>query len=70
MKARYYPEDDLLVLRMSEKPYQRAEKIGPFIIHYTDDGEPVRLEILHAEQFLRETTGALPYPTAAKLLSR
>ena len=69
MKAKYYPEDDLLVLRVSDKPYQHAERIGTFIIHYTNEGEPVMLEILHAAQFLKETTEALPYPTVAKLLA-
>ena len=70
MKAKYYPEDDLLVLRMSDRPYAHAEKIGAFIIHYTSEGEPVTLEILHAAQFLKEATEALPYPTVAKILHR
>lgn len=68
MKARYYPEDDLLVLRFSEKIYDYAEKIGSFIIHYTKDKEPIMLEILKASQFIRETTEALPYPTLNKIL--
>lgn len=68
MKARYFPEDDLLVLRISDQPYQEAEKIGQFILHYSKEGEPVMLEILHAAKFLKETTEALPYPTVAKLL--
>lgn len=70
MKAKYYPDDDLLVLRMSEQPYQHAEKIGPFVIHYTNAGEPVMLEILQAARFLKETTEALPYSTVAKLLQQ
>lgn len=70
MKAKYYPEDDLLVLRVSDKPYQRAEKIGSFILHYADDGEPVMVEILHGAQFLKETTEALPYSTVAKILQK
>lgn len=70
MNARYYPDDDLLVLRMSEQPYEHAEKIGPLIIHYTGKGEPVALEILQAAQFLREAAGALPYQTVAELFRR
>lgn len=70
MNARYYPEDDLLVLRMSEQPYAHAEKIGTWIVHYTKTGEPVMLEILHAARFLREATEALPYPTLAKILRK
>ncbi len=68
MKARYYPEDDLMVLKLLEKPYDYAEKIGTFIIHYTKNKEPVMLEILNASQFIRETTEALPYPTLNKIL--
>ena len=70
MRARYYPEDDLLVLRMSDQPYEHAEKLGTFIIHYTKAGEPVMLEILQAARFLKEATEALPYATAAKLLHK
>jgi uncharacterized protein YuzE len=68
MKVRYYPEDDLMVLKLSERPYDYAEKVGSFIIHYTKDKEPVILEILKASQFLRETTEALPYSTLNKIL--
>jgi hypothetical protein len=68
MKARYYPEDDLLVLKVSERPYDYAEKIGLFVIHYTKKNEPVMLEILHASQFLKETTEALPHRVVAKIL--
>ena len=68
MKTRYYPEDDLLVLRLSEQAYDHAEKVGTFIIHYTPKGEPSLLEILHASRFLKEAAEALPYPMVAKLL--
>ena len=70
MRAKYYAEDDLLVLTLSEKPYEHAEKVGPFIIHYTGEGEPVMVEILQGAQFLKETTEALPYPTVAKILRK
>jgi hypothetical protein len=68
MKAKYYPEDDLMVLRISDKPYDFAEKIGIFIIHYTKEKEPVMLEILKASQFLKETTESLPYHILNKIL--
>jgi len=70
MKARYYREDDLLVLQVADKPYHQAEKIGSFIIHFTSDGEPVMVEILQATRFLKEAAAALPYPAVAKVLGR
>ena len=48
MKAKYYPEDDLLVLRFSDRPYNHAEKIGMFVVHYAKDNEAVLMEILNA----------------------
>ena len=68
MKAKYYSEDDLLVLKLSDKPYDYADKIGTFIIHYTKSKEPVLLEILNASKFLKETAEALPYSTLDKIL--
>ena len=66
MEAKYYPEDDFLVLKFSDVSYDYAEKIGTFIIHYTKEKEPVMLEILKASQFLKETTQALPYSAVNK----
>ena len=60
MSAKYYKEDDLLVIKLSKKPYKVAEKIGSFIVHYSKDKEPVLLEILNASRLLKETSKALP----------
>ena len=68
MKAKYYPEDDIMVLELSERAYDYAEKVGSFIIHYTKNKKPVMIEILNASQFIKDTTGALPYRTLNKIL--
>ena len=60
MKAKYYPDDDLLVLQFSNVPYDYAEQIGIFIIHYTKNKEPVSIEILNASKFIKETVQVLP----------
>jgi len=70
MKVKYYPEDDFMSLKMSDAPYDYAEKIGSFIVHYSSDKEPVMLEILNASQFLRETIDALPYPMVDNIFHR
>lgn len=60
MNAKYYQEDDLLVIRLSKKPFKAAEKIGSFIVHYDAKKEPVLVEILNASRILKETSKALP----------
>lgn len=60
MNAKYYEEDDLLVLKLSNKPFKAAEKIGQFIVHYDEKKEPVSVEILNASKLLRESSKALP----------
>lgn len=60
MSAKYYQEDDLLVIKLSKKPFKAAEKIGSFIVHYDAKRQPVLLEILNASKMLKETSKALP----------
>ena len=60
MSAKYYQEDDLLVIKLSKKPFVAAEKLGSFIVHYDEKKEPVSVEILNASKLLKETSKALP----------
>lgn len=60
MSAKYYKDDDLLVIKLSKKPFMVAEKIGSFIVHYDAKREPVSVEILNASKLLRQTSKALP----------
>lgn len=60
MNAKYYQEDDLLVLKLSKKPFKVAEKLGSFIVHYDAKKEPVLVEILNASEWLKATSRALP----------
>lgn len=69
MSAKYYKEDDLLVIKLSKKPYKVAEKVGSFIVHYTKDREPALLEILNASKLLRETSKALPKSMVREIFS-
>lgn len=69
MKAKYYKEDDLLVLRLSSKQYEVAEKLGSFIVHYDIKKNPVLIEVLNASRFLKETSRALPKAIRQSLFS-
>ena len=59
MNAKYYQDDDLLVVKLSNKPFKAAEKIGSFIVHYDANKEAVLVEILNASRLLKATSKAL-----------
>ena len=69
MSAKYFKDDDLLVIKLSKKPFKVAEKIGSFIVHYSKDKEPVLLEILNASRLLKETSKALPKSVRREIFS-
>lgn len=60
MKIRYYKDADLLSLRISKEPYKFARQTGDLIVHYTEDKEPVLIEIVNAAKFLKDTTKLVP----------
>ncbi len=60
MKAKYHEDADLLSLRISNAPYKYARQSGDIIVHYSDNKEPVLIEILNAAKFVKDTTRMLP----------
>ena len=60
MKIKYYSKDDILVVKLRNDPYDYAEMEGNFVIHFTKDRRPVRIEILNASNFLKKQGNALP----------
>ena len=60
MSVKYYNEDDILVIKLSTTPYDYAEKEGDFIIHFSKENKPVRIEILNAHKFIKDTASSLP----------
>lgn len=60
MKLRYDKDDDALMIWLSKKKVDYAEQEKNIIVHFSKDNKPVLLEILHASQFLAETSKALP----------
>ncbi|MBI2011405.1 DUF2283 domain-containing protein [Candidatus Daviesbacteria bacterium] len=54
-KIIYEPEDDVLNIWLSDKPYEYGEDDGNLIItHYTKDDEPVYIEVLFASRFFKD----------------
>lgn len=60
MKVKYYKKDDILVLKLSDKPIDYAEESNWVIVHFDKNKEPVRIEILDASRFLKEEGKVLP----------
>lgn len=56
----YEAEDDVLNIWFSKKPIDYAQQSGDIIVHFTEDGEAVYLEILDASQFLKKAATKLP----------
>jgi uncharacterized protein YuzE len=70
MKAKYYEDADLLSLKISNTPYKYARQEGDVIVHYSENKEPVLIEIVNAAKFLRDTTKQLPKKIRDKLFSQ
>jgi len=67
-KIRYDHEDDVLMIWFAEgKTVDHAEQTGQSILHVTEQGEPVLLEILNAHDFILDLVSAAisPAETAA-----
>lgn len=60
MKAKYYKDADLLSLRISNTAYKYARQNGDVIVHYSENKEPVLIEIINAAKFIKETAKMLP----------
>jgi len=58
-KMRYDHEDDVLMIWLAEgKQVNHADQLGSLILHVTETGEPVLLEILNAREFVMEVVRA------------
>ncbi|MBN2303501.1 MAG: DUF2283 domain-containing protein [Anaerolineae bacterium] len=68
LKMRYDHEDDVLMIWFAQgKKVDHAEQTGQSILHMTENGEPVLLEILKAREFVPElvrTVMAVPAVSA------
>lgn len=51
-KIKYSKDVDVLLIEFSDKKIDHAEEKGQVIIHFSEDDEPVLLEILDAKEFV------------------
>ncbi len=52
MKVKYSRDVDILMVWLSDDPFDYAEEAGGVITHFSSDGKPVLLEIQGAKEFL------------------
>ena len=60
IKTRYDKEDDVLMVFLGKGKIDDAQQTGNIIVHLSEKGEALLLEILNASKFLRETSQAFP----------
>lgn len=56
MGYKYDPDADVLAIEISKEPFDYAEEVGDFVVHFTKRGKPVYVEILNAHRFIRDAT--------------
>lgn len=52
--TRYSKDVDILMVKVSDEPIAYAEEAERFIVHFSEDGRPVLLEIMDAKDFVLE----------------
>ena len=60
MKYSYDQESDILAIWIVNKPFDYAEEMGDFIVHFDKKNNPVYVEIMRAHKFLKKATTILP----------
>lgn len=56
LRMTYDPRVDVLLVKVSKRPIDYAEELGPVIVHFTKNHKPVALEILDASHFVSQAT--------------
>lgn len=60
MNGMAYSKDvDILLVKVADAPITHAEEAGQFIVHFSEDGDPVLLEIMDAKEFVLESLHTL-----------
>lgn len=68
-KFKYEKEDDVLNIWLSDRKIDYADQTGDIIVHFTEDEEPVYMEILDASKFLKRQAEDLPKEIKQKFFS-
>ena len=64
-KIRYSEDVDTLMVELSTEPIDHAEESRPFIVYFSESGQPVLLELLDTKEFvLGSLTSLVKHPEA------
>jgi hypothetical protein len=63
MKYSYDRQSNVLRIKIVDRPFDYAEEMGNFVVHFDKENKPVYIEILNADQFIKETTSIINPPT-------
>lgn len=66
MIYKYDRESDILAVTLSKKPFDYAQELGDFVVHFDKKNKPVYVEILNASAFLSKATQTLSKSTQQK----
>ncbi len=67
MKVKYSRDVDILLVWLSDDPYDYAEEANGVITHFNSDGKPVLLEIQGAKEFLFSSLSSLIHDEEVRL---
>ena len=60
MKYNYDPESNVLSIQMKDVPFEYAEEVGDFVVHFDKSHKPVYLKILNAQEFVKTSVSLFP----------
>jgi uncharacterized protein YuzE len=63
MKYSYDRQSNVLRIKIVDRPFDYAEEMGNFVVHFDKENKPVYIEILNADQFIKETASIINPPT-------
>ena len=52
MKISYNRDEDIMLIEVAPDRIDFAEEMGPIIVHFSEEGKPVLLEIIDASEFI------------------
>lgn len=67
MVYKYDKEADVLAVTLKNIPFDYAEEMGDFIVHFDKKNHPVYVEILNASRFLANASRILPKNLGKKI---
>ena len=69
MKLHYNRDDDTLMIQLSKKLVDDAFETENMIVHISEKGEPVLLEIFNASNFFKKEAAILPHDVKEKFFA-